>query len=157
MDDLLARFQTSQHNLEAVIERFSDEELTKPGQVGDWSLREVLAHLAAWDHWGKRAIELRLTQDELPAEMREEAQHPDPFNARAAEAWKGYDALQARAAFAQAYNDLINFLNATPPEQLYRQIPRPNGKTTTPAASLSALAHHKDEHRAALEALLAKN
>jgi hypothetical protein len=89
--------------------------------------------------------------------MKEEAQHPDPFNARAAEAWKGYDAGHARAAFAQAYNDLISFLNATPPEQLYRQIPRPNGKTTTPTASLSALAHHKDEHRAALETLLAKN
>lgn len=157
MDDSVARFQKSQQALEAVIERFSDEELTKPGQVVDWSLREVLAHLAAWDRWGQRVIELRLTQDDLPADMKEEAQHPDPFNARAAEAWKNHDAVQARAAFAQAYNDLISFLNTTPPEQLYRQIPRPNGKTTTPTASLSALAHHKDEHRAILEALLPQN
>ncbi len=155
MDDPVARFQKSQEDLEAVIARFSDEELTTPGKVGDWSLREVLAHIAAWDRWGQRAIETRLTQDDLPAEMKEEAQNPDPFNARAAEAWKSYDARQARAAFTQAYHDLMSFLQATPHEQLYRQIPRPNGKTTTPTASLSALARHKDEHRTSLETLLA--
>jgi uncharacterized damage-inducible protein DinB len=154
MDDPVARFQKSQEELEAVIARFSDEELTTPGKEGDWSLREVLAHIAAWDRWGQRAIEVRLTNDDLPDNMKEEAQHPDPFNARAAEAWQGYDASQARAAFAQAYHDLISFLEATPPEKLYRQIPRPNGKTTTPTASLTALARHKDEHRARLEALL---
>ena len=153
MDDPVARFQQSQQNLEAVIARFSDEELTTPGQVGVWSLREVLAHLAAWDRWGQHAIEVRLTSDDLPDDMKEEAQHPDPFNARAAEAWQSYDAGQARAAFTQAYHDLISFLEATPPEKLNRQIPRPNGKTTTPTASLTALARHKDEHRARLEAL----
>lgn len=157
MDDPVARFQKSQEDLEAIIARFSDEELTTPGKVGDWSLREVLAHIAAWDRWGQRAIETRLTQDDLPAEMKEEAQNPDPFNARAAEAWKGYDARQARAAFTQAYHDLISFLEATPHDQLYRQIPRPNGKTTTPTASLVALGRHKDEHRAHLETLLSNH
>ncbi len=156
MDDPIVRFQKSHEELEAVIARFSDEELTTPGKVGDWSLREVLAHIAAWDRWGQRAIEARLIQDDLPAEMREEAENPDPFNAHAAEAWKSYDARQARAAFAQAYNDLLSFLNATPHEKLYRQIPRPNGKTSSPLASLVGLARHKDEHRAHLETLLAR-
>ncbi len=155
MDESVARFQKSQEALAAVVERFSDEALLAPQQEGDWSLREVLAHLAAWDRWGQRAIEIRLTHDDLPAEMKEEAQNPDPFNARAAEAWRSYDAAQTRAAFTQAYQDLLSFLNSAPPEQLYRQILRPNGKTTTPTASLTALARHKDEHRARLEALLA--
>lgn len=156
MDDPIARFQQSHEELAAVIARFSDEELTTPGKEGDWSLREVLAHIAAWDRWGQRAVEIRLTNDNLPAEMLEEARNPDPFNARAAETWKDYTARQARDGFAQAYSDLISYLNATPPEKLYRQIPRPNGKTTTPVASLAALARHKDEHRARLEALLTK-
>lgn len=155
MDDPVARFQKSHEELEAVLARFSDEELTAPDQEGDWSLREVLAHIAAWDRWGQRAVEVRLTQDDLPADMKEEAQNPDPFNARAAEAWKGYTASQARAAFAQAYSDFITFLNTTPHDQLRRQIPRPNGKFTSPTATLTGLARHKDEHRAHLEALLA--
>ena len=41
MDDPIARFQKSQEELEAVVAQFSDEDLTAPGQVGEWSLREV--------------------------------------------------------------------------------------------------------------------
>jgi len=154
MDDPVAQFQKSHEELAGVIARFSDEELTRPGKEGDWSVREVMAHIAAWDDWAKRAIELRLISDDLPREMVEEARNPDPFNARAAASWQGYDARQARAAFAQAYTDLIGFLHAAPHEQLYRQIVRPNGKITTPAASLTALTHHNDGHRASLEQAL---
>lgn len=154
MDDPIVRIQKSYDDLEAALARFSDEELTTSGKVGTWSVREVMAHLAAWHSWGQRAIEIRLTSDNLPAEMTEEAQNPDPFNADAAIAWKGYDARQARAAFTQAYADLKHFLTTTPHDKLYRQIVRPNGKTTSPVSTLNALAHHNNEHLAQLEALL---
>ncbi len=154
MDDPVTRHRTAHEDLEALIARFSDEELTTPGKIGTWTVSEVMAHLAAWDTWARRAIEVRLTRDDLPAEMSEEARNPDPFNARAAEAWKGYTAAQARAAFSQAYADLAHFLETTPHDQLYRQIARPNGKTTSPVSTLSALAHHSNEHRAQLESLL---
>jgi len=156
MDDPVARFQQSHEALAAVIARFSDQELTKPGTEGVWSARELMAHIAAWDIWTHRAIELRLTSDDLPAEMLEEARNPDPFNARAAEAWKGYDAAQARAAFDKAYADLIDFMSSTPHDKLYRQIIRPNGKTSVPVSSLSVLVRHNDEHRAHLEEALGK-
>lgn len=156
MDDLVARFRQSHDELAAVIARFSDQALTKPGAEGDWSARELMAHIAAWDSWTRRAIELRLTSENLPAEMLEEARNPDPFNARAAEAWKGYDAAEARAAFDKAHADLVEFMSSTPPEKLYRQIMRPNGKTTTPVSSLSVLVRHNDEHRAHLEEALGK-
>ena len=156
MDDLIARFQQSHEALAAVIARFSDEDLTKPGAEGTWSAKELMAHIAAWNIWTRRANELRLTEDNLPAEMVEEARNPDPFNARAVEAWKGYDATQARAAFDKAYTDLIDFLTSAPHDQLYRQIPRPNGKTTTPLATLKVLVGHNDEHRAHLEEALGK-
>ena len=154
MDDPIDRIQKSYDDLEAALARFSDEELTTPGKVGTWSVREVMAHLAAWHSWGQRAIEIRLTSDHVPPEMAAEAQNPDPFNAEAAAAWKSYDAQQARAAFTQAYADLKHFLTSTPREKLYRQITRPNGKTTSPVSTLSALAHHNNEHVVQLEALL---
>ena len=156
MDDPVARFRQSHEELAAVVARFSDEELTKPGAEGDWSVRELMAHIAAWDTWTQRAIGLRLTSDDLPAEMLEEARNPDPFNAHVAAAWKSYDAVQARAEFAKAHADLIGFITSTPHDKLYRQIPRPNGKTTTPVASLSVLTRHNDEHRAHLEEALGK-
>ena len=154
MDDPVTRYRASHADLDALLTRFSDEDLTTPGKIGTWSVSEVMAHLAAWDTWARRAIEVRLTHDDLPPEMSEEARNPDSFNARAAEAWKGYTAAQARAAFSQAYADLTHFLETTPRDLLYRQIVKPNGRTTSPASSLSVLAQHNNEHRAQLESLL---
>jgi uncharacterized damage-inducible protein DinB len=156
MDDAIERFRQSREALNAVIARFSDEALSKPVSEGEWTIIEEMAHLAAWDNWARKVIELRLTQDEIPREMSEEARNPDPFNARAAAAWKGYTPSQARTAFLQAYQDLMDFVEHTPEDKLYRQIPRPNGKTTTPVASLKALVGHNDEHRARLEEILAR-
>jgi uncharacterized damage-inducible protein DinB len=156
MDDSIERFKQSHEALNAVIARFSDEALSKPGGEGEWTIIEEMAHIAAWDSWAKKVVELRFTQDEIPREMVEDARNPDPFNARAAAAWKGYTPSQARAAFLQAYQDLMNFVEHAPEDKLFRQIPRPNGKTTTPAASLKALIGHNNEHRARLEEILSR-
>jgi uncharacterized protein YukE len=156
MDDSIERFKQSREALNAVIARLSDETLSKPGGDGEWTIIEEMAHLAAWDTWVKNVMELRFTQDELPRELSEEARNPDPFNARAAAAWKAYTPGQARAAFVQAYEDLMDFVEHAPEDKLYRQIPRPNGKTTMPVASLKGLIGHNNEHRARLEEILAK-
>lgn len=156
MDDSIERFRQSREALNAVIARFSDEALSKPVNEGEWTVIEEMAHIAAWDDWVRKVIELRFTQDELPRELSEEARNPDPFNARAAAAWKGYTPVQARAAFAKAYEDLMSFVEHAPEDKLYRQIPRPNGKTTMPVASLKGLVGHNNEHRARLEEALAK-
>jgi uncharacterized damage-inducible protein DinB len=156
MDDSVARFRESREALNAVIARISDDDLTKPGSEGEWTILEEMAHIAAWDAWARKVIELRFTQDEVPPEMSEEARNPDPFNARAAAAWKGHTPSQARADFAQTYRDLMEFVEHAPEDKLFRQIPRPNGKTTTPAATLKGLAGHNNGHRARLEELLVK-
>jgi len=154
MDDPVTRYRAVHEDLEALFARFSDQDVIAPGNIGTWALRDVMAHLAAWDIWARRAIEVRLTADDLPAEMNEEARNPDPFNARAAEAWKGYTAAEARAAFSQAFADLEYFIQTTPHDQLSRQIVRPNGKTSSPVSTLVALARHSSEHCAELGRLL---
>ena len=154
MDDSIERFKQSREALNAVIARFPDDDLGKPGSEGEWTIIEEMAHIAAWDDWAKKVMELRFTQDEVPQEMLEEARNPDPFNARAAAAWKGYTPGQARTAFIAAYEGLMRFVEQAPEDKLYRQIPRPNGKTTTPTVTLKGLVGHNNEHRTRLEEIL---
>ena len=47
--DLLASLETSRQNLLAAFNGLSDDELTQPGATGDWSVKDVLAHIAAWE------------------------------------------------------------------------------------------------------------
>lgn len=34
----------------------SDDLLDEPGVVGEWSVRDCLAHILSWDDWGKKAL-----------------------------------------------------------------------------------------------------
>ena len=42
-----------------------DAMLDEPGVVGDWSVRQALAHLLAWDAWGVRALAALERGDDL--------------------------------------------------------------------------------------------
>ena len=49
LDDALAKLVQS-------IVGLDDALLDEPGVVGDWSVRQALAHLLAWDAWGVAAL-----------------------------------------------------------------------------------------------------
>src|SRR5829696_1789629 len=44
--------------------------LDRPGVVGEWSIKDVLAHIAGWQGWMARALPIRLERGELPDELR---------------------------------------------------------------------------------------
>src|SRR5579884_2258529 len=46
--DLLRRTQGEHARLERLLATLGDEELTRPGVTGDWSLKDHLAHLTWW-------------------------------------------------------------------------------------------------------------
>lgn len=157
-ENIVAQLRQAQQRLDAEIARFSDEELLRNGHswaeqskavgdlLGDWSVKDVMAHLGAWDAWLKRAVEELLQKGQIPIEMLREARNPDPFNARAVAGWAHLDAPGARKAFHEAFADVIGYLDALHPEELYRPIPRPSGGSTTAANSVRAIIGHRDEH-----------
>jgi len=48
-DELLAALEAARARLDAALEGMSSEELTAPGPVGDWSVKDLLAHVTSWD------------------------------------------------------------------------------------------------------------
>jgi uncharacterized protein (TIGR03083 family) len=46
---LLSSLATSRQQLLAAIDGLSDEELTQPGAMDDWSVKDLLSHLTAWE------------------------------------------------------------------------------------------------------------
>jgi uncharacterized protein (TIGR03083 family) len=55
--------------LETLLEALTDEQVTDPGVVGDWSVKDVLAHLVEWEQMvlGWHATGLRGETPEIPA------------------------------------------------------------------------------------------
>ncbi len=48
-DELLAALVAARARLDAALEGMNPEELTAPGRAGDWSVKDLLAHVTAWD------------------------------------------------------------------------------------------------------------
>jgi hypothetical protein len=46
---LLEDAQHERASLEALLERLTPEEMIQPGALGDWSVKDVLAHLIEWE------------------------------------------------------------------------------------------------------------
>jgi hypothetical protein len=47
--NLLMRLQRSWHDLEQAYVGLSDSAMMRPGVTGDWSVRDVLAHVTTWE------------------------------------------------------------------------------------------------------------
>ena len=48
-DELLRAIQKSRAELEAVLAGLTEEQMTDPGVMGDWSVKDILSHLTAWE------------------------------------------------------------------------------------------------------------
>lgn len=46
--ELIQRIETDWARLQAALDGLSEEQLHTPGVVGDWSIKDVLAHITAW-------------------------------------------------------------------------------------------------------------
>ena len=67
--DLLAAIEKERSALETYLETLTLEQMTDPGIVGEWSVKDVLAHLIEWEQMvlGWHAAGLRGETPELPA------------------------------------------------------------------------------------------
>jgi hypothetical protein len=55
--------------------------LDRKGVVGEWSIKNALAHIAAWEAWVVQALPTRLTTGKTPEDFLARIQDEDRFNA----------------------------------------------------------------------------
>ncbi len=48
-DEILKTLRDSRANMEAALAGLSDAQLTDPGAMGEWSVKDILSHLTAWE------------------------------------------------------------------------------------------------------------
>jgi DinB superfamily len=55
--------------------------LERKGVVGEWSIKNALAHIAAWEAWVVQALPVRLATGKTPQDFLARIQDEDRFNA----------------------------------------------------------------------------
>jgi hypothetical protein len=104
----LDRIERSWHGLLDALDGIPVDRLAEPGAVGDWSVKEVIGHIAFWD------------EQAVVAAHREMAGEPalqvdwQAMNEREAAANRSRTAVEQRAKLDRAHAEVVALLRAAP-------------------------------------------
>ena len=142
--DLMARFRADMARLRAAVSRVPEE---RRGQViGDgWTVKEILAHIAAWDREVVRGLD-ELLAGRRPAFV---SYREDEFNALTAQASRGKSLADVLAEVQDAHEQLISRVERLTDEQWQQPSPYQwSDQTPMTVASLFGYAYKGQTHYA---------
>ncbi len=109
LEDLVAEIENQWADLSAAVRGLTDAEMCRPGIVGTWSIKDVFAHIAAWEEEGAKRI------DQIANGLGESLQWPtqdeeNAMNARAVEVMRERTLEQVVKRMEEAHQDLTDML-----------------------------------------------
>jgi uncharacterized damage-inducible protein DinB len=147
---LSGQMADARERLLAAFEGLTEEEMLEPGVCGEWSVRDILAHVAAWDREttamfqamleGERHYFLDLDEDGL-----------EQFNQDRHASSRDLPVSDAIAELVAARAALIDLLKATNNVKLFAPAPGDEHADLSIAACLSAQINHDEEHAEMIE------
>lgn len=108
------RVRASHKKLTGALEGLSEEQATRTGLNPQWSIKDALAHINAWEIEGARI--LREIQAGVWKPQRLSGQLIDEFNARAVEERKGRSFAEVRDEFDRAHGEMQQLIATLPDE-----------------------------------------
>ena len=112
--ELLERVRAAREAMERALEGLSEEDATRKGLNPNWSVRDALAHVVAWEIEGANAIEGLRAGTYAPRPFDKEA--IDLFNDQAVTERRGRTFAEVRAEFEEAHTRMTGVLESLPEE-----------------------------------------
>ncbi len=145
---LLARLAAERAELLWQILGLDERTLTQPPvfETGDWTVKDLLAHVAAWDRWqhGTMAALLAGEQPDFAA-----AEDWDTFNAAAVQAWRGQTLVEVVTELRSARDSWVAWLQDVPLPSFFQTRKVEDWDWTFPGC-LAVQWEHDAEHAAQL-------
>jgi len=99
----------------------SEAQLTEPGIMGEWSVKDILAHVTTWEEEALKALPLILTGGRLPRYTRFGG--IDAFNAQMAEQKHDMALSEVLRQLEETHLRLLDYLHSVPDEHFTRETP----------------------------------
>jgi hypothetical protein len=116
---LLRRIHDAWEALQQSYAGLSDARLTEPGVAGDWSVRDILAHVTTWEEESLKYLPLIIEGGRPPKYARYGG--IDAFNAMMTEQKRGLSLADVQQQMRDVHDKLIDFLQGVPEEQFLRE------------------------------------
>ncbi len=117
---LLRRLDAAWGAFKASYAGLSDAQLVKPGVTGDWSVRDILAHVTTWEEEALTHLPLIL-EGSTPPRYSVRYGGLDAFNARMTEQKARLSLSAVRRQLDGTHRRLIDFIQRAPEDQQSRE------------------------------------
>ena len=118
---LLKRLEKAWTALTEAYAGLTEAQLTKPGVMGAWSVKDILAHVTIWEGEALTYLPL-ITQGGKPPRYRLQG-GIDAFNAKMIEQKRGLTLVEVLQAVEETHRRLIDYLQSVPEAQFSRETP----------------------------------
>jgi hypothetical protein len=146
LSDALAELGHMRAELLAVISGLDEAALDRKGAVGDWSIKNVLAHIAAWEAWVVESLPARMATGTTPQDFRQRAEDEDRFNAEEVAEREELTPDEQLMELERTRAELLAYVGGLDAAVLERTHPWNTWEGTLPEYLLAALRDHEAEH-----------
>jgi uncharacterized protein (TIGR03083 family) len=98
----------------------SDAHLTEPGVMGDWTVKDILAHVTTWEQEALKVLPLIL-QGGSPPRYSVKYGGIDAFNAQMREQKRGLPLSDVLRQLDETHRRLIDYVQSAPEEQIRQE------------------------------------
>ena len=141
--ELLNTMQESYRAFEALLAPLTPQLLTTPGVNGDWSIKDILVHIAAWQERTSRQLRARATGQPDPLLPIENEAQMDAFNEETFQANRQRPLAEVQTELRTAVQNLQASVEAVSEEELF--LARANREPLWQVVAGNSFEHY-DEH-----------
>jgi hypothetical protein len=145
-DQALAALERTRADLLDTIGGLDEDRQDRKGLVGEWSIKNVLAHLAAWEAWVVQALPERVATGTTSAAFRERAENEDRFNYEEVAEREELTPREQLMELERTREELLAYLRGLDDQTLGRHNPWDTWQGTIPEYLVSSLRDHEAEH-----------
>jgi len=158
LKDLLEVVRTEWNNLETLINEFSDSQKTTLGVEGNWSIKDIMVHISAWEKFALDRIQATLTGQPIKYPIIKGEQFVDQFNHQVYDANKDLSLEEVHSDFQKSHQVLMDHIASMNNDVLSRKLPFDWAGNLTIQLVISSNTHwHYVEHAESIEKWLGNN
>jgi len=136
---LISRLNKGRKALNSALESIDPN----TGITPEWTVKEVLAHIAGWDDVSAEALRILIAEENPQVTV---PQGIDAFNREMAAAWADKKYAQAYKDFSTSREEFINTIEALPEDMVNAKFTLPWGGIGTLELIVDILSEHELEH-----------
>jgi hypothetical protein len=158
LSDMLNVIQSERKNLEALINQMTDSHKIEAKVEGNWSVKDIMAHIAAWERLANDRINATLTGETLKFPVIEGDNFVDDFNHQVYNANKDLSLDRVQTDFDRSHKEFLDQIQALDDVTLKKTLPFDWAGDLTIQFLLSANTHwHYKEHAESIHKWLTQN